>query len=501
MRPNLDSESGPEPDELPHDAKLQAGYIRYIRILPTKGPSEELCFETCIRRSQFDDDSDENRIPDMFFYSAISYSWGDPTPSHLIIVDGHERMVARNLWQFLQQSDTKRTDLLDTESFRRLRELKAELLEFGKLWKEAPSSGVDLRFRQNIKWRQHAMIELYREKWPDNWLWIDALCIDQSDARERTHQVGIMSEIFGRADEVIAWLGPAYDNSEHAMTTIAGYTSDRSPNHHSALGQTELSEAICSLCERQYWQRLWVFQELRHAKVIALMCGEVTIPWTEFTLLWRAIVDIATTDEGRSDRLNQSLATRMITLRSKPIDFSLWNLLKETRNLECADQRDRVYALLSVATRGHENIEADYSANTPLRLAHMILQNKYAMRPPRALDDVLMDCEFLEDVFRMGRGDMLRYRRPDAGGHNDSKVRTRWYSDEHRLQEPNPNWKQRPSFHSVSSWYDRHKRLQREHREESSYVDTESSQADSLWSIWAWFHGQTAVARLLQNSI
>jgi hypothetical protein len=113
MRPIVDAESGPKPDELPHNAELEAGYIRYIRILPTKGPNGELCFETCIRRSQVHDDSDrnlvldvlffsdENRIPDMFSYSAISYSWGDPTPSHLIIVDGHERMVAMNLELFL----------------------------------------------------------------------------------------------------------------------------------------------------------------------------------------------------------------------------------------------------------------------------------------------------------------------------------------------------------------------------------------------------------------
>jgi hypothetical protein len=115
------------------------------------------------------------------------------------------------------------------------------------------------------------------------------------------------------------------------------------------------------------------------------------------------------------------------------MDFSLWNILRDTRNLECADQRDRVYALLSVATRGHENIEADYSTNTPPHLAHMILQNKYAMRPPRALDDVLMGCEFLEDVFRMDRFTMLPYRCHDAVGHNDSEVRTLWYANDSLL--------------------------------------------------------------------
>jgi hypothetical protein len=258
---------------------------------------------------------------------------------------------------------------------------------------------------------EHGIKYLMAEKdnWLGEWLWIDALCIDQSDARERTHQVGIMSEIFGRADRVISWLGPAYDNSEHAMNTIAAYASDQSPNKTHTLSQAELSEAICSLCERSYWKRLWVFQELRHANDIILMCGAQSMPWDHFRQLWRAMVDIATTDEGRSDRLWQSLATRMMTLRLKPMNFSLWNLLKETQNLECADQRDRIYALLSVATEGHEGIEPDYdSSATPLDLAHRTLQNKHALRVARTLDEVAVDCEFLKSVFRLKKGCMLR---------------------------------------------------------------------------------------------
>jgi hypothetical protein len=357
------------PDD-PHYAKLRAGYRRLVRILPTQGPNEELCFETSIRHTSGS-------------YSAISYSWGDPTPSHSIIVDGHERLIAKNLWQFLQQTNTKHTNLRHTTS------------------------------------QQH----FYQ-----HWLWIDALSIDQSDARERTHQVGIMSEIFRGANQVISWLGPAYDNSDHVMTTIAAYTSAEQLSNHPTLTQVELSEAICSLCERPYWKRLWVFQEMRPAWKLYLRCGEITMTWDEFTLLWRVIMDIEMTDEDRSTRLYQSLATRMMTLRSNPIDSSLWNLLKETRDLECADQRDRVYALLGVATSGHEDIEADYDTKvTPLRLAHMTLQNKYAIRPPTALNTILMDCNLIEDVFRMHRGTMLRYRRRNASGRFDSEARTIWY--------------------------------------------------------------------------
>jgi hypothetical protein len=46
MDPNLNSQPKDQPDELPPSAKLQAGYIRYIRIKPEEGPDGEICFET-----------------------------------------------------------------------------------------------------------------------------------------------------------------------------------------------------------------------------------------------------------------------------------------------------------------------------------------------------------------------------------------------------------------------------------------------------------------------
>jgi hypothetical protein len=38
-------------------------------------------------------------------------------------------------------------------------------------------------------------------------LWVDALCLNQTNPREKTHQVGLMSSIYQRAAEVIVWLG------------------------------------------------------------------------------------------------------------------------------------------------------------------------------------------------------------------------------------------------------------------------------------------------------
>jgi hypothetical protein len=38
-------------------------------------------------------------------------------------------------------------------------------------------------------------------------IWIDSVCIDQSSNQERSHQVGIMGDIYARAEKVLVWLG------------------------------------------------------------------------------------------------------------------------------------------------------------------------------------------------------------------------------------------------------------------------------------------------------
>lgn len=50
-----------------------------------------------------------------------------------------------------------------------------------------------------------ALLQL-RESRPAKY-WIDAICIDQSNTKERTHQVRMMDQIYADAESVIVWLG------------------------------------------------------------------------------------------------------------------------------------------------------------------------------------------------------------------------------------------------------------------------------------------------------
>lgn len=49
-------------------------------------------------------------------------------------------------------------------------------------------------------------------------LWVDAICINQSDNAEKAQQVGMMREIYEGASRTIVWLGPDEDDHGRALT-------------------------------------------------------------------------------------------------------------------------------------------------------------------------------------------------------------------------------------------------------------------------------------------
>jgi hypothetical protein len=51
-------------------------------------------------------------------------------------------------------------------------------------------------------------------------IWIDFLCINQSDTKEKCWQVALMGNIYRQAQKVIAWLGPADDSSDAVMVYL-----------------------------------------------------------------------------------------------------------------------------------------------------------------------------------------------------------------------------------------------------------------------------------------
>jgi hypothetical protein len=106
-------------------------------------------------------------------------------------------------------------------------------------------------------------------------IWIDAICIDQTNVSERNHQVSMMGQIYRNAREVYMWLGPA----EHENETVFGEMGEGWDFENETFeDQVEL------LCRRPYFSRQWIVQEVLLAKSATVFCGSQFIPWSTLEL-------------------------------------------------------------------------------------------------------------------------------------------------------------------------------------------------------------------------
>lgn len=87
-------------------------------------------------------------------------------------------------------------------------------------------------------------------------IWVDAVCIDQSNNIEKEHQIPMMGEIYARASRVIVWLGEEQADSTKALEAIrlAAESALYAPN----TAHQPPEEAISALLKRPWFQRIWV---------------------------------------------------------------------------------------------------------------------------------------------------------------------------------------------------------------------------------------------------
>jgi len=132
-------------------------------------------------------------------YTAVSYTWGDDTPSQVIYLDGHEFCVRQNLWFCLYYLST------NTQ--------------------------------------------------PRGWscLWVDAICINQDDHQERSAQVGKMDQTYLKATCVSVWLGLIPQVEEHRPQWLK-----YEPSMTVEVDDFSWAESITDLANRPYWSHFWV---------------------------------------------------------------------------------------------------------------------------------------------------------------------------------------------------------------------------------------------------
>jgi hypothetical protein len=221
-----------------------------------------------------------------------------------------------------------------------------------------------------------ALLQLRQKDQPRR-LWIDALCIDQSDPVERGHQVAFMADIYQRAAQVIVWLGNGTKQSEIAIECIQNIARNvivGADLQSHALAEDERymdqdsravfdeaqQQTLAEFFKRSWFKRLWVWQEVHLAgdRAIAL-CGADSVRWSAVcnTFRWFCTRSTIKPLADAIDPLHYSMVYAGVKLHNT----NAWNLL---RPFECSDPRDRVYAAfgLSHYTAQELDITPDYTA-------------------------------------------------------------------------------------------------------------------------------------------
>jgi hypothetical protein len=98
-----------------------------------------------------------------------------------------------------------------------------------------------------------AMIQLRDHQLP-RIIWIDAVCINQEDVKEKEHQIQFMASIYAKANCVVVWLGEAQDESDQALKMIctAGEKFIEPSN------MKQFKPGILQLLKRPWFRRIWV---------------------------------------------------------------------------------------------------------------------------------------------------------------------------------------------------------------------------------------------------
>ena len=136
--------------------------------------------------------------------------------------------------------------------------------------------------------------------------------------------------------------------------------------------------SICHLLDRQWFKRLWVWQEVWMARSAKMYCGFETLGWDSFR---KAILGLFMKPVPSSMSLGEGIEFKKLTLHLYNLvsyeagKIPLLDLLYNTRNCECTDPRDRVYALL----KAHHD---------PLSLLKLKLN--YKQKPREIFQDVVL---------------------------------------------------------------------------------------------------------------
>jgi hypothetical protein len=227
-------------------------------------------------------------------------------------------------------------------------------------------------------------------------VWIDAICINQTDNDEKGAQVRRMQDIYQHAQQVCVWLGELTEGGIVGVKSIQGnltmgwhmWQVDRKfgkptlsareslkssiswQNRSSLVQEQELGE-VNEILDRPWFTRVWIMQEAVLARKLVLICGPETMAWDRVgTVIQRSWITRGFTKSfGMSvnprnqfqDKTYQTICHFREKWAVGGWNASVYQLLYDYRHLDCKWPQDRIYGFLGLSPAAKDlGIEPDY---------------------------------------------------------------------------------------------------------------------------------------------
>jgi hypothetical protein len=312
---------------------LRKNEIRLLKILPTSEVEEPQIVSCPLILVS---------LQNLPVYAALSYAWGNEEAKRKIIVNGGVLLIRPNLDAFLREMRREPILVPPKEEPDRFKELDQHLSSLIKIIPETRSLlehgrslierlGPREKSRENAPrtkanlgeasdngmlaeitaisrdlegaWDTYARLEGLPSLYGKNFIWIDAMRINQTDLKERSEQVKLMQNIYKGAKMLVFWLGQERNGSSKAIRYIDAFGEEfkrvgKDPLHfgedgfpfapiitggRSPAGTRRAWIAVVELLARPWFRRAWVLQEFtlgghlsgKEDDAIIYCCGQV----------------------------------------------------------------------------------------------------------------------------------------------------------------------------------------------------------------------------------
>ena len=235
-----------------------------------------------------------------------------------------------------------------------------------------------------------------RRRLPSAAIWVDQLCINQSDLEERRSQLLLMRRIFSKCEYCFCHIGEYDLQFEVAILYISHwlrksgkmvhehlYKFGNDTNYDEFIGEDATKDfaginALLEAAARPYFARTWIIQETAVAPSKLLTCGPMIIPFDDFINVFvdRVMPQLTKGMFEKFGAFSFSEASKVMQRVSSLVSYyyaashqslpdasgnKLIILATAGREYAASDPRDRIFALQGIAEDGHDFPAPDYT--------------------------------------------------------------------------------------------------------------------------------------------